>query len=100
MVALDTHPPPISYNGSLVRTGEFGLNDFRFTQASTRPETEVINSLCGTIERQSALCSEMVRNAVEHEREQCAIVAEREAQSIREEGDSAAGQVANRIAQQ
>jgi len=57
---------------------------------------EVIDSLCSTIQRQSATCWELVVRAVQLEREQCAMLAEQEAQAD-EPGSRAAHRIAERI---
>jgi hypothetical protein len=61
--------------------------------------TEVINSLASTIQRQSAACGSFVRDAVEMEREQCALIAESEVALAAQGCDDAALTAARRIAQ-
>jgi hypothetical protein len=59
----------------------------------------VIDRLCFTIQRQSAMCLEFVKYAVEAEREQCAKVAETEAQVWLSPADESARLAAGRIAE-
>jgi hypothetical protein len=61
-----------------------------------QPGNETIDGLCFTIQRQSAMCLELVRCAVETEREQCARIAEAEAQP-EESAPLAAARIADKI---
>jgi len=64
-----------------------------------QPATAVIDRLSLTIQRQSAMCLEFVKYAVEAEREQCARIAEAEAQDWLSPSDDSARRAAERIAE-
>lgn len=66
------------------------------TTADISEENEVIDTLCFSIQRQSALCLDFVMHAVAMEREQCAQIAEAAAQF---EDDESAASAAMRIAE-
>jgi hypothetical protein len=68
-------------------------------EISSQPTLEVIDDLCFTIQRQSAACMELVREAVSIEREQCARAAEAVAESLAGQ-DRSAWLAACRIAEQ
>jgi hypothetical protein len=59
---------------------------------------EVIDSLCFTIQRQSATCLDLVKDAVFMERERCASLAEAEAALLAARSDGPGSRVAQRIA--
>jgi hypothetical protein len=62
-----------------------------------QPSLEVIDDLCFTIQRQSATCMELVRQAVYIEREQCAKAAEQIGEALAA-SDETARLAAERIA--
>ena len=75
------------------------MNDVDPCVEASRPANEVIDSLSFTIQRQSALCLDLVQAAVEAERERCAALAEEEARSFPPDGpaSAAATEIAARI---
>ena len=72
------------------------LNDVDPTVESICAANEVIDSLSFTIQRQSALCLDLVRAAVEVERERCAVLAEEQARNL--PADTPAAAAATEIA--
>ncbi len=64
-----------------------------------QPAIEVVDQLCSTIQRQSAMCVEFVRMALEAERDHCARIAESEAAMRAAQADAVGHRAAREIAE-
>lgn len=62
-----------------------------------QPANETIDRLSFTIQRQSAMCLEFVKHAVEAERARCAEIADMEADALSADSPAVARRIAERI---